>query len=285
MSLECEYCKKIFSNKYNLKNHQKRAKFCLEIQKQNNDNVDSDLIKCEYCEHISTPEHLSRHHKSCKNKILHENSLKENELNKIKENLSVSEVKNKELSDEIVYLKHQLDILHTKNDMLEKQLERSTTTVEEIAKQPKVQNTTTNNNKILIATPLDLSKQGVNQMIQNGFSHEYLTQGQKGVAKFAYDNMLKDDEGNLKYICTDPSRQIFQYKAEDGTVQKDVKATTLTKALLEGEIKRTSHKIAWDHMENAGDEEFMQYTNYYQDIQAMETDNSQFSKELSSLVV
>ena len=51
---------------------------------------------------------------------------------------------------------------------------------------------------------------------------------------------------------------------------------------MECKLKPVSHKIAWDHMKNAGDEEFMQYTNYYQ---AMETDNSKFSKELSVLVV
>lgn len=248
MSYNCEYCKKDFSYNRNLLKHQKTTKYCLKIQKEMNiiqeEEIKNITFHCVYCnKYLTSKENLNNHHRIC--------------ISKFKKEKDVTEVKNKELSDEIVYLKHQLDILQTKNDMLEKQLERSTTTVEEIAKQPKVQNTTNNNNKILIATPLDLSKQGVNQMIQNGFSHEYLTQGQKGVAKFAYDNMLKDGEGKLKYICTDPSRQIFQFKNEDGTVQKDVKATKLTKALLEGEIKRTSHKIAWDYMENAGDEEFM----------------------------
>ena len=276
--MDCKYCKKTFVSKSVLIKHQKSAKYCLKIQ--NKDNKNSDFFyKCDYCKKEFTRKYLFEDHTDkCLEKY---KSL----VIKLEEKINKNESLINNKTDDIDNLKHQLDILQTKNDMLEKQLERSTTTVEEIAKQPKVQNTTTNNNKILIATPLDLSKQGVNQMIQNGFSHEYLTQGQKGVAKFAYDNMLKDDEGNLKYICTDPSRQIFQFKNEDGTVQKDVKATKLTKALLEGEIKRTSHKIAWDHMENAGDEEFMQYTNYYQDIQAMETDNSQFSKELSSLVV
>ena len=38
-------------------------------------------------------------------------------------------------------------------------------------------------------------------------------------------------------------------------------------------------------MEDAGGEAFMAYTDHYQEIQALETDNSQFSKELSTLVV
>lgn len=89
----------------------------------------------------------------------------------------------------------------------------------------------------------------------------------------------------MKYICTDPSRQIFQYKSDDGKIQKDVRATKLTKAILDGEIKQTSHKIAWDNMKDGDNEIFMTYTNHYQDIQDMEQDNSEFSKELSSLTV
>ena len=96
---------------------------------------------------------------------------------------------------------------------------------------------------------------------------------------------LKDDQGKLKYICTDPSRQIFQYKSDDGKIQKDVRATKLTKAILDGEIKQTSHKIAWDNMKDGDNDIFMSYTNHYQDIQDMEQDNSEFSKELSSLTV
>tara|TARA_Y100000389_G_C17439656_1_gene507759 strand:- start:466 stop:1182 length:717 start_codon:yes stop_codon:yes gene_type:complete len=66
--MECEYCKNTFSNKYNLSNHQKRAKFCLEIQKSKNNYFVSDLINCKYCNQSSTPEHLKRHLSTCKKK-------------------------------------------------------------------------------------------------------------------------------------------------------------------------------------------------------------------------
>ena len=273
MSNTCQYCNKDFAHKRNLLKHQKTAKYCLQIQRDLN--VINEEIKiityhCIYCDkHLTSKENLNNHHRIC--------------INKIKKEFIEVETKNKDLSDEIIDLKHQIDILKTKNEMLEKQMDRSTTTVEEIAKQPKVQNTT--NNKILIATPLDLSCNSIKETIEANFSDEYLTQGQVGVARFAVDNMLKDENGKLKYICTDPSRQIFQYKSNDGTVQKDIRATKLTKALLESEIKRTSHRLAWDKMENAGNEVFMTYTDHYQDIQALETDNSKFSKELSTLVV
>jgi hypothetical protein len=143
--------------------------------------------------------------------------------------------------------------------------------------------TTNNHNKILINTPVDLSQSTVQLAIQNGFSDEYLVQGQKGVARFAVDNILKDEQGKLIYVCTDPARQIFQYKNKDGSIQKDVRATKLTKALLDGELKSTTHKIACDKMKDGTDEEFNLYTDQYYEIKKLETDNSNFSKELTSL--
>ena len=34
-------------------------------------------------------------------------------------------------------------------------------------------------------------------------------------------------------------------------------------------------------MNNGGDEIFMEYTNHYRDIQGMETDNSEFCKDIN----
>ena len=135
----------------------------------------------------------------------------------------------------------------------------------------------------MITTPVDLSQPTVQLAIQNGFSDEYMVQGQKGVARFAVENILKDEQGKLKYICTDAARQIFQYKNKDGSMQKDVRATKLTKALLEGELKSTTHKMACDKMKDGTAEEFNLYTDQYYEIKELETDNSNFSKELTSL--
>ena len=168
---------------------------------------------------------------------------------------------------------------------MEMQMERSTSTVEAIAKQPRVQQNTNNNQKILITSPMDLSQEKMKDMIENNFSASYMIQGQKGVAKFAYDTMLKDEEGRLKYICTDPSRQIFQYKNGEGEIQKDVKAKKLTKALLDGDMKSASHKIASDKMIDGDADDFLDYSNHFLDIRELEDDNSEFSKELSTLVI
>ena len=293
-SLECKFCKKNYSSVSSLNYHQKTAKYCLKIQQISNVEVKKVSFDCEYCnKQFSSKQRLKVHIENCldKYKKITQN-LKDNiDTNLKKYNLTIVEkdIRIKDLEKIILDLENKVNVIAVETEVriLRERDERSTATVEEIAKQPRINAsiTTNNNQKVLINTPMDMSHQTLNHAIQSGFSGEYLVQGQKGVARFAYDNILKDEEGKLKYICTDAARQIFQYKNEDGSMQKDVRATKLTKALLGSELKSTSHKIACESMRKGGDQEFMNYTDHYQDIREMETDNSDFSKELCTLVV
>ena len=274
MSLECEFCKKTYSNKSNLKNHQKTARYCLEIQKQVHDleKINCITYDCKYCKkQYSTNQRLTKHTLVC--------------LDKHKYELNQKNLENFQLKEENEILKEKVKTieLETENRILREHSKDNQSTINEIAKQPRVQ--TNNNQKILITTPIDMSKPVIQHAIQHNFSDEYLIQGQKGVARFAFDNILKDENGKLTYICTDPSRQVFQFKDEDGMVQKDFRATKLTKALLEAEIKASSHKIAWDKMKDGDDVEFQTYTDHYYEIKDLETDNTTFSKELATLTV
>ena len=288
MSFECEFCKKFYASKQSLKNHQKTAKSCLNIQNELSKTDQSIIVStisydCKYCEKtFSSKKRLITHQNTCYDMFKSITNDKDKHIEMLQQIIN-------ELEEEIVKLKenNRLIAVETEVRILREQNERTTSTVEEIAKQPRINaSTTTNNNqKVLINTPMDMSYQTLNEAIQSSFSGEYLVQGQKGVARFAYDNILKDEEGKLKYICTDAARQIFQYKNEDGSMQKDVRATKLTKALLGSELKSTSHKIACESMRKGGDQEFMKYTDHYQEIREMETDNSDFSKELCTLVV
>jgi hypothetical protein len=283
MPFTCLYCNKDYSSKSNLKNHQKSAKYCLEIQKNNNlssSELDSEhnSFVCNYCQKDFSSNHrYQKHQDICLMKHKHIILSKETEIANIKEQLKEKDAEIEEYKQKMKTIR-----LEVENQFYKQREERSTNVVEEIAKQPRI--TTNNNQKVLISTPLDLSQQVFQQAIHSGFSEEYLIQGQRGAARFAVDNILKDEEGKLKYICTDASRQIFQYKNEDGTIQKDVRATKLTKALLDGDIKQASHKIACKKMDGS-DEAFESYTSNYYEIKELENDNSEFSKELSSLTI
>ena len=62
--MDCQYCKKVFNNKYTLNQHQKTAKYCLEIQ----GSVNNSFI-CTYCDKtLCTNDRLNYHYQSCKEK-------------------------------------------------------------------------------------------------------------------------------------------------------------------------------------------------------------------------
>ena len=52
-SFQCEYCNKTFTIKYNMLNHQKTTKKCIELQKLQGD---KECYSCKYCDYKSTIE-------------------------------------------------------------------------------------------------------------------------------------------------------------------------------------------------------------------------------------
>lgn len=63
----------------------------------------------------------------------------------------------------------------------------------------------------------------------------------EGIARFLYSNLLIDkDKGHVYYICSDSSRNVFNYKDSDGNIQKDVRCSMLLDAVnpeLDNRIK------------------------------------------------
>ena len=47
--MECQYCKNTFKSVNGLQTHQKRAKYCLKIQKDQGISVIAKMFICEYC--------------------------------------------------------------------------------------------------------------------------------------------------------------------------------------------------------------------------------------------
>ena len=65
-NIKCEYCKKIFSTKSSLNNHQKTAKYCLILQ-DNEKKINS--FECEYCKKKYTTKQVFINHVNiCKDK-------------------------------------------------------------------------------------------------------------------------------------------------------------------------------------------------------------------------
>ena len=206
--MQCKFCKKELTSLASLKTHQTNTKYCLKIQGKIVEEVKTPKeYKCVHCDKIFLyKHHLENHIEICK--------IKEFNIIKI-------------LKEENENLKHDYNLLKNENNMLKVKLEiyeKDHDIITELARQPKHTNTS---NKILNVTCLNINKESVNNILENSFTYNTILDGQKSLAKFVVNNLLKDNLGNLTYICTDPSRQIFKFKDNLGEVQKDVKANKL----------------------------------------------------------
>ena len=224
---KCKFCEKSFSTKSNLSNHQKTAKYCLDKQKKSIINE----YKC-FCEKIFTTKlNFERHDKICN--IKKEKNIKYENILYIQKLESENKLYLEQLEKKDIHIKQLEDKLA---DIALAGVNKSTT----------VNNNISNiNNKILNISPLHLNDSvKIKNILDTKFDHNYIIDGQKGVAQFLVDHYLKDDDGKLKYVCTDPSRQIFKYKDDLGDIQKDVKAKKLTKTIIDGGLKEKNHNIS-----------------------------------------
>jgi hypothetical protein len=277
MSFICKFCDSNFKIEYNLKLHQKRAKYCLKIQEENNILTNNDFKKCSFCEFVTVPHQIKRHESTCKHKgekiILNyeeENELLKKNIYEYKEEIELlkQNIINKDI--EIASLKSKIEIYEDDHN-----------TVKDIAKQPRyIKNT----NKIVFKTPFDFDIDKTKEMIDNNFTENYIFNGQKGIAKFTVDNLLKDDNGDLKYVCTDPSRQIFKYKDSDGDIKKDIEAKKLTNLLVDSGIREKTSDLSINWWTNDTGEIDSDKCNMLlpksQSMHEIKDDNSVFKKEL-----
>jgi len=282
-TLFCEYCKKGYTSKSVLVKHQKTTKKCLDIQKKLNVESVKVEYKCEYCYRFFTSKQTMQNHESI---CVEKREFKIEELLK-----EIEDLKN-------INMKLQLTIAELNGEL--KNANKASDCVYEIAKQPKSNNITTNNsnsstrtnnnnNKTLnITAAIDFSDiDRIREIIAEKFNINYFLDGQKGIAKFAVDNLLKDEDGNYKYNCTDPSRHVFKYKTPQGDLEKDIEAKKLTNYLVDGGIKGQAKDVSTKWYENDGvidHDRFNIACEKQVSILGITDNNAEFKKELVSLV-
>jgi hypothetical protein len=281
--MECEFCNKKLSTVGNLNYHIKNNKNCLEIQKNHNQNVLVSLISCDFCDKTFSSKTLKVHLTTCKNKkdeLLKEKDelLKEkDELLKEKDELL------KEKDDIIEELKNRILKLETENDIYKNDHDF----VKNLAAQPKTTTNTNNNNKIRVMNNFFDNPEKVKQLVNDKLTQNHICDGQKGVAQFAYDILLRDEDGNINYFCTDPSRSIFKFQNADGETEKDIKAMKLTNMLIDAGLKHKAGIIAptlWTKKDGTVDsDKFQIFSPSTNEIILMQSDNSVFRNELACL--
>jgi vacuolar-type H+-ATPase subunit I/STV1 len=221
MSMECEHCKKSFSNKYLLTQHQNKAKYCLSIQGV----VHEQQIKyeCKYClKTLCSNERLYTHFETCKEK-------QKKEYEEQKEKLIL------EYKNEIIRINQVISEQKDYISKLEAKLEKFEDTVTSMVlckTEKKATTNTTNNTTNIVINALNLNDiPKMAAFLEEKLDKDVVAGGQKGLALLLSNTVLKD-----KYKCVDPSRQNFEFTNELGEVERDVKAKKLTNALIKSDI-------------------------------------------------
>jgi hypothetical protein len=237
---------------------------------------------------FTTKQTLTNHVLSCKATRIRK--LKDEEIEEIKKENQELKKENQELKNHIKKF-DELQIINLEKEKLIVELQTkleiykdSQECLKDIAKQPKIQQNNNVNNKYVYLSPLNLTQQIIKQKIEENFTEKHLIEGQKGVAIFAHDNLLLDENNNLKYLCGDTSRHYFYYKNPDGTIQKDPKATNLTKMIAEDVIAK-SHNMVMEMLDDDAIEllKKLDYQNIFYDIKHLRDDNGKFISNLSLL--
>jgi len=297
-SHECNFCKQMFKSANIMSQHQKRTKYCLALQGKENKN-----FTCSYCDKsLVTNERLVTHIAVCKEKKKKDDEEKDSNLKtthkkEIKEILKKMEEKEKinteKLSEKDRYYTEQLakldEKLKEKNEYIEKLEAKLEKFEDAVIASKKPTNTTNNtNNNIVVANTLNLNDtERFKSIIEEKLTKNVVCNGQRGLAKFAVENLLKDSEGKLMYKCVDPSRHNFEFTNSDGIVEKDVKAIKLKRALIGGNVivkaKNAGNEL-WTREDGSMDNDrYSASSGKVMEIMTVDRDDTKFRTELSAL--
>jgi len=247
----------------------KNAKYCLSIQGKNISD-DKPSFKCSFCfKTFCSKQKLNKHESNCYEK---NNLNSKNEIEFLKLQLLNQENQYKEqLQKQENNFKEQLRKQEDNCKELQKTIERLSMRA--------IDKPTTTNNILNISSSIDFKNvNDIKRIIDDDYNSLYALNGQKGAARFLVDKFLTDENGNLKYVCTDPSRHIFKFKNNKGEIKKDVEAKKLTNYIIDGGIRQKINEVLKDD-----DVNFDVISNPKVEIHNIKNDNNSFKKELASI--
>jgi hypothetical protein len=279
--MECVYCKKTYSTKYNLQNHQKTTKECIALQKQLGKVVKEINFPCAYCKQVlTTKARLDYHLRCCKIK---------KEGGKPSENTQPPEVvQNRENTQDLMIVQpreNDTDIEELKKALMSKddeiktlrmQLENMTHHTTHIETQLiETQNNTTNITIFEVMTP-----DHVLDVFKKHYKLDTLLGGQKALARFVNDGFLKDHSQPV-YMCGDRSRQKF-YIVKGGKRVEDPNCENLINLTAPGlpHVQDVYEEAMFDTPE----EKVTDIHSTYQNIINMSDDHTDFNNELSRVL-
>ena len=193
-----------------------------------------------------------------------------------------------ELRDEnkdIIYFQEQMNKYKELNEEKDKNYKEQIKYLQEQIFSTAISKPTNNNNtKILNMSIINFENSNVENIINDKFNLDMISEGQKGIAKFAANYLLKDTDNNLNYVCTDPSRKIFKYKNDTGDIEKDINAQKLTNILTDNGLIKKTIKISTDYWTDEDgtidNDKFINLFSKTAEIRMIQEDNTIFKHEL-----
>jgi hypothetical protein len=245
MEIKCEFCHKVFSNKYNLKRHQSNTNKCKKIQEEEKN---SEYV-CKFCKKIYTSKkYLDKHIKNCSH--YKNNQIKVIEERHQKEIEDLKQLYEKKIVQQKIELEKNfekaLTKLNTKISQLqinhEIQLEENKEYYENILQENLKDHQTEKMNLLENYNQLLINNNGkvVNNTINNNYNitlipftkdsipideitiHD-LKKGITGISELLLKSITVDKEKGLyNYICSDPSRNMYKYFSMERKWVKDI---------------------------------------------------------------
>jgi len=281
--MNCDFCKKEFSSKGNLTNHQKTAKYCLELQ-----GINASNLKCDFCiKSFTCQKNLNEHLQTCKEKqkkdyvkefekeikrlrddnkkqTKHIEELNKNHIKKMSEKESeytkhineINEEKDSYHADKLSETKQHYeekiaDIIAEKDKQiakLEEMLKVKDKAIMDIAfAKTKILTQHNTNNNIVVNNNYCINLKDVdklNQVIEERMNKNVIQGGIHGFTNMIKQHYLSSPEGQLGYKCVDISRQKFEYTDENGEKREDYKADELRQTLAVSNLEQKTRRTA-----------------------------------------
>ena len=202
----CNFCGKKFYSKYTLQTHQRTAKKCIRLDKDQPD------FKCEFCsKELNSKHRFDEHKNNCKER-------KDILIDKLQSEL---DEKSKRLTE-----------LEIKTQMLEKMLIQREIHIQNLISVVQKPKKTTDN-----IEPLNTDKDYINEKVLPHLTIKVVKGGYKKIVKCIAESYLKDSEtGEIFYKCTDTSRRKFKYRFEEEVIL-DSECEKLMSILAESRIR------------------------------------------------
>lgn len=223
----CELCNKLFASKYTLAVH---------CRNKHEPRVATFECVAAECQHVSTSKSdLDKHMKNCKLLLVEQ-----------------------AISQKQVEFDSMVAILTREKEELRTQLKEAHQTIKELAERaidkPTVSTSTTHNNNnnmnmvnmLCDRTTFD-AQTDPDRIVSIAREHfeSYFWQGQRGVAQFCVDHIIKSPNGKMLLVCTDPSRKRFRYMTADQQLAEDIGALQFTDR-ISVPMKTVCHEVYSD---------------------------------------